>query len=231
MFKHKKHIFFDLDHTLWDYETNSGETLTELYDKYELNNWKVSLDAFLEKFTQINEDLWDQFHNEQITKEVIRNERFPAVMNAFQINSEEVAERMGVDYLTVCPTKPHLVDGAEELLKAMQGKYELHIITNGFDEIQSVKLDSGKISHYFNHVITSGMVGFQKPNKEIFDYALDLAKATTSNSIMIGDNPISDVEGAYLAGIDQIFYNPNKLECNIKPTLEVTSLRELLKHF
>ena len=75
------------------------------------------------------------------------------------------------------------------------------------------------------------MVGFQKPNKEIFDYALDLAKATTSNSIMIGDNPISDVEGAYLAGIDQIFYNPNKLECNIKPTLEVTSLRELLKHF
>lgn len=231
MFRHKKHIFFDLDHTLWDYEANSGETLAELYTKYKLGDWHVTFDAFLNKFTVINEDLWDQFHDGLISKDVIRKDRFPAVMNALKIDSKDLAENMQVEYINVCPTKPHLVDGAKEILDAMQGKYELHIITNGFDEIQGVKLSSGKIDHFFNHVISSGMVGFQKPNREIFDYALNLANATPSNSVMVGDNPLSDIEGAYLAGIDQIFYNPNKLECKIKPTLEVTSLRELLAHF
>ena len=228
MFKHKQHLFFDLDHTLWDYEANSTETLNELWDAYKLQNWAISLPEFLATFTRINEGMWDDLHAGKISKDIIRNERFPRVLAALNIVENTIALKMQAEYIDVCPTKPYLVDGVKELLEAIHGKYEMHIITNGFDEIQGVKLKSGGIGHYFTHVITSGMVGYQKPDRQIFDYAMNLAKSAPSDSLMIGDNPVSDIHGAYLAGIDQVFYNPNKLICPVSPTLEVRSMRDLI---
>jgi len=231
MFKQKKHLFFDLDHTLWDYEANSAETLTELWRKHSIVDHGVDLEGFLGKFSEINEKLWDDFHGGVISKEVIRKERFPSIYKALNINDSSGAEIMQVEYISVCPTKPHLVDGVAELLENLRGKYELHIITNGFDEIQGTKLKSGGINQYFNHIISSGLVGFRKPEKKIFEHALELANATAANSLMIGDNPISDILGAYNAGIDQVFYNPNGLKCPVTPTLEIKSMRDLIAYF
>ena len=227
MFHHKKHLFFDLDHTLWDYESNSEETLTELWQKYQISEHGVDLNGFIGKFTQINEKMWDDFHVGLIDKETIRQERFPTVFRALDIDDTAGAETMQVEYINVCPTKPHLVDGVADLLEQVADKYELHIITNGFDEIQGIKLRSGAIDQYFKEIISSGLVGFRKPDKRIFDFALEAAGATAEESLMVGDNPISDIKGAYLAGIDQVFYNPNGLDCPVKPTLEIRSMKEL----
>lgn len=228
MFKHKQHLFFDLDHTLWDYEANSAETLNELWDAYRLQDRDVELPDFLATFTRINEAMWDDLHAGKISKDVIRQERFPRVLQELNVIENTIAIKMQGEYIDVCPTKPYLVDGVMDLLEAIHGKYEMHIITNGFHEIQAVKLKSGGIGHFFKHVITSGMVGYQKPDRQIFDYAMNLAQSAPSNSLMIGDNPISDIQGAYLAGIDQVFYNPNKLGCPVKPTLEISSMNDLI---
>lgn len=229
MFHHKKHLFFDLDHTLWDYESNSEETLTELWSKYGISGHGVDLSGFIGKFTEINEKMWDDFHEGLISKETIRQERFPSVFKALNIDDTAGAETMQVEYINVCPTKPHLVAGVADLLEQVAEKYELHIITNGFDEIQGIKLSSGNIAHYFSHIISSGQVGYRKPDKRIFDHALEVAGARPEESLMIGDNPVSDIKGAYLAGIDQVFYNPNGLLCPVEPTLEIRSMRELMK--
>jgi putative hydrolase of the HAD superfamily len=229
MFQNKKHLFFDLDHTLWDYESNSEETLTELWNKYKISGHGVDLNGFIGKFTEINEKMWDDFHVGLIDKDTIRQERFPSVFKALNIDDTAGAETMQVEYINVCPTKPHLVDGVADLLSQVSEKYELHIITNGFDEIQSIKLKSGAIDHYFKEIISSGLVGFRKPDKRIFDYALEVAGAQAGESLMIGDNPVSDIKGAQLAGIDQVFYNPNGLACPVTPTLEIKSMKELLE--
>jgi YjjG family noncanonical pyrimidine nucleotidase len=231
MFRNKKHIFFDLDHTLWDYETSSDETLRELWNQYELNNHGVPLNNFLNKFREVNGALWDRFHAGEIDKDVIRKDRFPTIFSELSANNFSSTADIQDDYIQVCPTKSYLIDGALELLESLTGRYELHIITNGFEEIQGTKLKSGRIGHFFDQIITSGMAGSQKPESEIFDYSLTKAKATKNESIMIGDNPISDIHGAYLAGIDQVFYNPDGLECPITPTLEITSMKDLIKYF
>lgn len=230
MFRNKKHLFFDLDHTLWDYETSSDETLKELWEQYRLSSHGVPLNSFLDKFSEVNGQLWDRFHAGEIDKDVIRKDRFPTIYAELSINDNVSASDIQNDYINVCPTKSYLIDGVFELLESLKPRYELHIITNGFEEIQSTKLKSGGIGHFFDQVITSGMAGSQKPETAIFDYALDKAKAKRGESLMIGDNPISDIEGAYRAGIDQVFYNPDDMDCPITPTLEIKSLRELSKY-
>ena len=231
MFQNKKHIFFDLDHTLWDYETSSDETLRELWIQYDLKEKGIPLNNFLSKFSEVNGQLWDRFHAGEIDKDVIRKDRFPTIFSQLSANNNMSVDNIQNDYIHVCPTKPYLIEGALELLESLAGRYELHIITNGFEEIQSVKLKSGRIGHFFDQVITSGMAGSQKPEPEIFDYSLAKANAIKDDSIMIGDNPISDIHGAYLSGIDQVFYNPDGLECPITPTLEISSMKDLIKYF
>ncbi len=230
MFRSKRQLFFDLDHTLWDYEACSKETLEELWVAYNLDERGVPLENFLHKFSEVNEALWQQLHAGLISKDVIRNDRFPTILAELDVVDNTMAEAIQHDYISVCPTKPYLIDGALQLLETIAGRYHLHIITNGFDDIQSVKLRSGGIEHFFDEVITSGVAGYQKPEKQIFEYALAKAKAEPEESLMIGDNPLSDIEGAYLAGIDQVFYNPDNLYCPIKPTLEITSLSTLIRH-
>jgi len=230
MFKNKKHLFFDLDHTLWDYEKCSNETLKELYQEFELSNRGFEINSFLQQFRIINEALWDQFHLGKIDKEVIRTDRFPAILKALNIEDNNLALLIQAEYLNNCPYKPYLIEGAFEILTTLAERYTLHIITNGFDEIQAIKMNSGGIHHFFKEIITSGQVGFHKPDKRIFEYAFSKVKTTAEESLMIGDNPISDIEGAYNAGLEQIFFNPGNQQCPIIPTLEVNSLKEILSH-
>jgi putative hydrolase of the HAD superfamily len=227
--KGKEHLFFDLDHTLWDYETNSNETLSDLWNTYNLAGQGVNRDDFLRQFSVVNEKLWHRFHQGEIGKDTIRNDRFKQIFDGLDIGHVNFTGEIQEDYLAICPTKPHVIADAHGVLEALTAHYKMHIITNGFDEIQSTKLDQSGLAPYFDKVITSGKAGYQKPQPEIFLFALELTGATAATSIMIGDNPDSDIVGAHNAGIDQVFYNPDGLNCAIQPTAEITSLKALLE--
>lgn len=224
----KKHLFFDLDHTLWDYETNSNETLVELWQTYSLGDEGVNQLEFLTQFGVVNNQLWDLFHQGIIGKDTIRNDRFKKIFNSLEVDHLHFVEQIQEDYLAICPTKPNVITDAHMVLEALAPHYNLHIITNGFDEIQSIKLGQSGLTPFFDKIITSGGSGFQKPEPGIFEYALQLAQTTAKESVMIGDNPESDIVGAANAGIAQIFYNPQGSTCRIKPTAEIQQLRSLL---
>lgn len=225
--KGKKHLFFDLDHTLWDYDTNSRETLSELWSQYNLLDHGVEAEDFLAHFEKVNNKLWDRYHLGEIDKDTIRYDRFRLIFESLAKTEVTTVQEIQDDYLNICPTKPHVLDGAIEVLRELRPYFNLHLITNGFDEIQSTKLKGSGLEPFFEIVITSGKAGYQKPQPQIFQYALDQTRATLDESVMIGDNPISDVEGAYKFGMDQIFFNPSELSCPIVPSAEIKSLREL----
>jgi putative hydrolase of the HAD superfamily len=127
------------------------------------------------------------------------------------------------------PKYNHLLEGTVEILEYLQTKYNLHIITNGFTEIQGNKMNNSYISHYFKTITNAELAGVKKPNALIFEYALNLAKTKKENSIMIGDCMEADVQGALDAGLDAIFFNDNNrvVANNVK---QVNNLLELKKY-
>lgn len=227
----KKHLIFDLDDTLWDYKRNSREALTELCDAYKLTDQGIDHSVFLSTFREVNHDLWHRFDQGLIDRDVIRAERFPSVFEKLSLNPDGIALQMQDEFMAICPVKPALVNGAKEVLDYLGEKYALHILTNGFDEIQFTKLKASGINDYFKNVITSGRVGYRKPQPEIFAYLLQEIGATKEECVMIGDNPVSDIEGAYRFGIDQVYFNTHDKECLVNPNYTITDLRELNKLF
>jgi YjjG family noncanonical pyrimidine nucleotidase len=222
-------VFFDLDHTLWDYETNSRETLYDLYHDRDLEGKGVwSFDRFFDEFRRVNLELWDQYDAGLIDSQVIRRERFIKIFAAFSIKDALLSEQISHAYLSTCPTKGNLMPHAMDVLNYLKEKYILTIITNGFEEIQSTKIASSQITPYFNHVITSQKAGARKPSKSIFDYALQLNGATCHQAIMIGDNVVADIGGARAASIDAVFFNPESNAHDHDATHEITSLDQLL---
>lgn len=221
-------IFFDLDHTLWDYETNSKEALTELYHSYKLQEKGVTtLEEFLRQFKAVNTQLWDLYDNGKIDSHVIREQRFKQILTPFSAYEEKLSEDLSRDYLNACPKKSALMPYAIEILDYLNDKYNLTVITNGFEEIQHTKLAAGKIQHYFDHIITSQKAGHKKPAREIFDFALQCNAIENHQAIMIGDNPITDMGGASNASIDTIFFNPEKNVHKTSVKYEITCLSEL----
>lgn len=225
----KKHLIFDLDDTLWDYTKNSREVLFELFEVYNLGDWGIGKTSFLNAFREVNNKLWNQFDKGIITSDVIRNKRFSLVFEELSLNLNGVAMEIQDSFMQICPSKPALVEGAKQVLAQFQGKYKYHILSNGFDEIQFVKLRASGIDHYFDKIITSGRAGYRKPQPEIFNFALNEIGVTKEECVMIGDNPVSDIEGAYRSGIDQIYYNTHNKECSISPNYTINNLNELLK--
>jgi putative hydrolase of the HAD superfamily len=226
--KKYKTVFFDLDHTLWDFETNSRETLEELYDKHQLQKKGVtSLSAFQEIFAEVNSDLWSQYDKGLIKGEVIRAERFKRILAPFEITDEQLIATLSHEYLFACPRKGTLLPGAMDTLEYLNKKYSLSLITNGFDEVQHMKLASGKIAHYFEHVVTSQQAGYKKPAREIFDYALNLHATQANEAVMIGDNLETDIAGALNASVDAVFYNPKGVYHAQNPHHEIVNLNEL----
>lgn len=201
-------IFFDLDHTLWDYERNALETLQDLFNEYQLAAREVEFTKFHQQFNSVNAALWYQFDRGQITSEVIRQNRFKQVLEPFGIQDNDLIEAISANYLISCPKKPHLIPGTEATLDYLSSRYILTIITNGFEEIQQMKLVSGNLHRYFAHIITSQRAGHRKPAPEIFDYALQLNGFQPGEALMIGDNPVTDIQGALNAGLDAVYFNP-----------------------
>lgn len=225
-----KHIFFDLDRTLWDFEKNSHEVLSDLFHKYNLiAKGNVSRSEFIIRYKINNERLWNLYRQNKIEKEKLRTERFRITLKEFGIIDANLAASFANDYVENCPKKTHLFPFVHSTLNYLKDRYNLHIITNGFEEVQYEKLENSNLMEYFEQIITSEQVGFKKPSSEIFKFSLVKAFARPSDSIMIGDDLVADIYGARDAGIDQVFFNPHSLPLDDEEdiTHEITCLSEL----
>jgi len=207
-FHHKKHIFFDLDHTLWDFDKNSALTFEKIF---KLNNLDIDLDSFLKVYVPINLQYWKLYREEKIDKKSLKFARLNDAFKALDLEvSARIVHKLSDDYITYLSTFNHLFPDTIALLEYLQPKYTLHIITNGFKEVQHGKLNQSHIDHYFQTVTNSEMVGVKKPNPKIFKHALHMAKATAEESLMIGDNLEADIMGALNFGMDAICFNYHK---------------------
>jgi len=227
-----KHIFFDLDHTIWDFDRNAQETLIELYEVYALKSLGLhSAQEFIDRYTENNHRLWAKYHLGEITKETLRQERFRSTFLELGVKPEHVPHQFEDDYVKISPTKTNLFAGAEKVLAYLQKKYQLHIISNGFKETTLTKMDLSGLNPYFTHVIISEDVGVNKPNRIIFEHALAKASAQKVESIMIGDSLEADIRGAQDFGLKAIFFNPLNIEKPADVDWQISSLEELLNHF
>jgi len=224
-----KHLFFDLDHTLWDFEKNSSESLEDIFYNSNLTSHGVtSLEHFVKSFLRINTELWDAFDRGQLHHAYIRENRFKMVFNELGILCPENHVEIGEIYLQTLPSKKHLLEGALEMLDYVSEKgYKLHIVTNGFTEIQAKKIASSGISHFFQNVVTFENANAKKPDPKIFAYALEVSNARPDESVMIGDNWIADILGAKQFGLDTVYVNPAGLKFDQDPTYDIRRLEEL----
>jgi len=222
------HIFFDLDHTIWDFDKNAEETLHELYETYALKDLGLhSADMFIETYTRNNHQLWADYHLGKVTKQHLREMRFKKTFLDLGLAPELIPVAFEDDYVRTCPTKTNLFPDAHEVLQYLSEKYPLYLISNGFKESQDTKISTTGIGKYFKHMIISELVGVNKPDAAIFQHAIDLAGATKENSLMIGDSLEADVRGALDFGMDAIYFNPMGLEKPDDVPLQITGLKEL----
>ncbi len=229
--KKYKHIFFDLDRTIWDFEKNAAEAYHEIYEKHKLQAMGIkSLEDFTKSYLKHNEALWDLYRAGKIEKEYLRSRRFEVTLLDFGIDNRELAEQIGMDYVTISPQKTNLFPNSMEILEYLSARYPLHIITNGFEEVQFSKLKNCRLDHFFTRVITSEAAGHKKPDRRIFDFALQKVGTTATESLMIGDDYEVDILGATAAGMDAVYFNPRRLSHNGKLLYEIFDLIEL-KHF
>ncbi len=224
-----KHLFFDLDHTLWDFETNSKEAMVDIFNNNQLNEIGVnSFDLFFERYSHHNHLLWEKYSKGKIKQDELRWKRMWLALLDFKIANEPLSRKMGLEFLDVLPTKNSLFPYTHEILTYLKQKgYQMHLITNGFEKVQYHKLSKSNIDGYFIEVITSEVSNSLKPNKEIFDFALQKSGAAIKESIMIGDNIEADIKGALNAGMDCIFVNHINAVTEVKPTYTIYHLKEL----
>ena len=203
MRNHVKHIFFDLDHTLWDFETNSSRTFAHIFER---NTIAMDIVRFNEVYRPINQKYWKLYREDRVSKADLRYYRLREAFDALgQVVSDEMIHLLSEEYITYLTTHNALFDHAIEVLSYLREKYRMHIITNGFEEVQHKKLQSSNLLPFFEHVITSERVGVKKPDPRIFQYALQLTGAESSESVMVGDNFEADILGAKNVGMHTIF--------------------------
>ena len=219
-------IFFDLDHTLWDFQKNSALTFDFLLKKYQIN---IDLNKFLNIYIPINFSYWKLYRDEKITKEFLRYNRLKSSFEKLNISlSDDVINKIADDYVISLPVNNFLIKDTILVLDYLRNKYRLHIITNGFTEVQNKKIVNSQIKKYFHSIIDSETVGVKKPNIKIFDYALKVSGAKSKNSLMIGDNLEADILGALNAGFHAIHFNNNN-ETPHEHCLILNELKSLMK--
>lgn len=226
--KKYKHLFWDLDRTIWDFERNFKETFKEIYDKYNLKLKGIkNFEQFVKKYREYNTFLWDLYRNGKIIKEYLSAQRFILTLRYFNINDILLANSIADDYLRLSPLKTNLFPNTIETLDYLKDRYSMHIITNGFEEVQYKKIRISGLSKYFDKIITSEEAGYNKPDKKIFVYSLKKANATAKESLMIGDDMNVDILGAKTVGMDQVYVNYEKLPFQAQVTYEINSMKEL----
>jgi putative hydrolase of the HAD superfamily len=226
-----RHIFFDLDRTLYDFDKSTRQTFRELYEKFNLEkNGVDDFDAFMDLYHKNNLELWAQYRKGRIKKKFLNVERFHVTLLKFGINDRAFAGRFASEYLLESPKKKTLFPGVLEAIEYLYGKYKLHIITNGFDEVQKVKLNANGLNKYFLTVTTSEEAGAKKPSEKIFIHALVKAGAGPDESLMIGDDYDVDIEGARNAGMDQMLFIPEGSNSPYDCTYIIGSMSEIPRY-
>ena len=223
-----KHIFFDLDHTIWDFDSNAKATLSDLYAQGLGLKVKADFNDFYERYIFHNAHLWSRYEKGFIGVEELKWKRMWRTMLDFKLADEKLSKEISMQFLEILPTKNAVFPYTFEILDYLtQKKYTLHLITNGFEKVQRMKLQNSGLDKYFVEVITSEGSNSLKPKKEIFDFALNKTNALLNESIMIGDNQDADIQGAMNAGMDQVFVNHIQAPLKLNPTYTITHLKEL----
>ncbi len=227
-----KHLFFDLDHTIWDFDRNAEETLSELFHEYQLERLGVtSPELFIETYTVNNHQLWADYHVGKITKDHLRATRFKKTFLDLGLHPDHIPAKFEDDYVRICPTKTNLFPRVHETLSYLAEKYDLHLISNGFKESTEMKVERTNLAGYFKTIVISEVVGINKPDRAIFEYALTGAGAQKHESIMIGDSIEADIRGAQQFGMEAIFFNPCSKELPADVILHISRFEDLLTIF
>ena len=209
LMKKFKDVFFDLDHTLWDFDKNSKYTFKKILNDNKIN---IDLDDFLATYIPINSNYWSLYRENNISKDKLRYGRLIDTFKALDRDvSTEIISKLSNDYIKHLSSFNFLIDGTISILKYLNGRYKLHIITNGFQEVQNLKLINSGIDNFFDTITNSEMAGVKKPNEKIFQLAINKAKTDFDSSIMIGDNLEADVQGALNVGMNAILFNYHKV--------------------
>jgi putative hydrolase of the HAD superfamily len=228
--KRYKHLFFDLDNTLFDFDASALLALKECFVKHNLNKWFSGFDEFFEAYSPINSELWDKYKHNLLSKDDVKYGRFRLTLKTKEIEDEQLVHSIAEDFLQFSLEKNMLVEGALPVIKELYSRYSLHIISNGFTEVQHRKMELTGLSPYFKKIILSEQVKAQKPSRTIFEYAVKSANARKVESIMIGDNIEADILGAKNFGIDQIYCDYSKSpENRSKATFDIEKIDELLQ--
>lgn len=223
------HVFFDLDDTLWDFETNSDRVLMQLFKEFDLDKkLNSSFTDFIQVYKEINAQLWRKYSLKEITKEELRNNRFEFTFQKFEYSNYNENLELTHHYLARAPHGKTLKEGCLDILEFLSKKYQLHIITNGFKEIQDIKLNGSGLKPFFKNIIISEEHNLSKPDPAIFKLAEKLAGANTNECIMIGDNKENDVDGALRSGWKAIYYHPVKHPDVPHQIVHLLELKELL---
>ncbi len=225
-----KNIFFDLDDTLWAFSFNARDTFEEMYRKYEYDRYFRSFEHFYELYEKRNIELWAEYADGKVTKEELNRQRFLYPLEAVGEGDAALAKAFSDDFFAVIPTKSRLMPHAQEVLEYLAPKYNLYILSNGFQELQCHKMRSAGIDHYFKKVVLSDDIGVLKPWPEIFHFAMSATQSELRESLKVGDSSDNDIKGAQGVGIHQVFYNvTGRTEFPFKPTYQITDLKELLQ--
>lgn len=220
-------IFFDLDHTLWDFERNSALAFEDIFKNQKLG---LNVNDFLKVYKPINFKYWELYRNNSVTKEALRFGRLKESFDALEFEAcDATINLIADDYIEYLPKNNHLLEGSLELLDRLHDKYQLHIITNGFEEVQHKKMSNSGILKYFRTITTSEEAGVKKPHPEIFEMALNKSGANPKNSVMIGDNLEADIVGASQFGLHVIYLNSNEQEAQHQFP-EIQKLKEVLNY-
>jgi putative hydrolase of the HAD superfamily len=223
------HLFFDLDHTLWDFDRASEETWRVLWAEHELDTRiPAGFDAFFPVYCGHNDRMWERFRNGFMKREELRWKRVWHSFLDFKLYDTDLAHRLSTAYLELLPTQRFLMPAAKELLEYCRDKFSMHLITNGFETTQRLKLRHSGIAEYFGEIFTSERCSSIKPQPEIFHFAMATCGADCERSLMIGDALDIDIKGAMGVGMDTAYYNPKALPHSEKPTYELRELGELI---
>jgi len=226
--RHYQHLFFDLDRTLWDFDKSSLEAFEEIFEKHQLATKGIdNPEKFHEKYSMHNRKLWDLYREGMLEKDILRWKRFYLTLLDYGIDDKALSEKIGTDYVEISPRKVNLFPHVLETLEYLAPKYHLHFITNGFQEVQQVKIKVSGMDKYFEKLITSEEAGVKKPDPRIFYYAFDKTGALADESLMIGDDYPVDIEGARQVGMDQVFFDPDGISPENNCTYKVDDLLTL----
>ena len=223
-----KHLFFDLDRTLWDFDQNSKQALIQLFSEAKLHQSSLDFEEFHDHYVDVNARLWQSYGNKEITKEHLRNERFRKTLEKWKLDDEKLVTHFSDGYVEISPKQTILFPNTIETLEELkQSGYIMHIITNGFQEVQYTKLENCKLKSYFDIIVCSEEIGINKPAAEIFHYSMKKANTTAENSTMIGDDYEVDILGAERVGMRTFHFNPQINESQIKHVNQITNLGQL----